>query len=234
MGLVAWTSQPTGPAASAEQSPSSQISSPSPVKQPDSNQYAPPHTGHEQASDVSSEPDTTSLSSGSLPEIALWLAGQAPKPFTYRGSQTLCSGVDSSALLVVSLQTSGSDELELPMSQESMRLLDLMLRAIDTRVTDTRQCVVQSTSTPAASSAQSTGISEPPASLASLITPSVRAVLLLDSSLSDLTRNNGDSVARLPESFTPLIRIPHPSCLLQNPALKRAAWEGLKQLKILL
>lgn len=163
-----------------------------------------------------------------MPELAQWLVEQNLASYSYRGSTVCVHGDEQSALLVVCLASKSqldNAELPLPLSAEAMRLCDLMLRAIDVQRTHIRMCAINPNELPASQPSQATPV------LSSVVTASVRAVLVLDASMMQPSANVEMDTAIVSGTSTPIVRIPHPDCLLQVPALKRCAWENLKSLK---
>lgn len=172
------------------------------------------------------------------------LAVQTLESFAYRGMMVDCIGVDSAPLIVicgavdvfgepVPMPSNAGDQSaantagDKPMSGECMQLFDLMMRSIGVARNNFRLCEVSHQK-----------LATNSRSVASLITPQTKAVLLLDGSMTtcgsssqDSSEAARDSCARLPTSQLPVWRIPHPGLLLSTPSLKRGAWENLKALR---
>lgn len=163
------------------------------------------------------------------------LAAQTLETFSYRGIMVDCIGVDTAPLMVVCSAFDAIDEpepsqsVDKPMTAECTQLFDLMMRSIGMARNNIRLCTAS----------QQTSITDA-RSVASLLTPQTRAVLLLDASMassgasgaafSESIERDTDS-ARLLPSQLPVWRIPHPELLLRTPSLKRLAWQNLKALR---
>lgn len=162
--------------------------------------------------------------------LAEWLVEQALVQFNHRGTSVSFSGSEQASLLVVCVHTdmNSQDAASIqPLNAQCTQLLKLMLQAIDLSMTDIRQCLV--TAVDSVRSASDNDGS--PETIDGLCTPHNKGVLLLDPLYSESTHQSGSDACLIPTSSLPLWRIPHPDCLLQDPALKRHAWESLKAVK---
>ena len=162
--------------------------------------------------------------------VAEWLVEQRLVTFNHRGARVNCSGSEQASLLVVCIHTdiASQDAASVqPLNAECTQLLKLMMRAIDLSMSDIRQCLVDAGYSDRSLSTHDGS----PEIIDAICTPSTRGVLLLDPQYSEHAGQSGSDASRIPTSSLPLWRIPHPHCLLQNPTLKRCAWESLKVLK---
>lgn len=181
----------------------------------------------------SASPSATQRSSATMPvnieSLAQWLAGQALSMFSYRGTSVNVVGPEQASLLVVCINRDAKSptapDLQ-PLNAECAQLLKLMLQAINLSMTDIRQCLVSN----AGSGHNGSGPGSPE-TIESLSTHHTRGILLLDPRYDSVISQSASDACLMPAISLPLWRIPHPDCLLQNPALKRSAWENLKALK---
>lgn len=164
-----------------------------------------------------------------IESLTQWLAGQSLSMFSYRGANVTVVGPEQASLLVVcinrDMKLPVAPDLQ-PLNAECAQLLKLMLHAINLSMTDIRQCLVSEAGLANSESGDST-----PDTIKSVCTHHTRGVLLLDPGYDDGICQAASDACLMPASSLPLWRIPHPDCLLENPALKRTAWENLKALK---
>ena len=170
--------------------------------------------------------------------LSQWLVEQPLVPFVYRGNSVNCIGSEQAMLLVVCLHKHEMDNEAtpvLPLSQDCASLLNQMIRAIEMPAATIRQCLIYS---PGDNDTAAETASEEACAIAYgrrgqglevVITPSVKAVLVLD--IAEQWEHANKDYALLPGSSLPVWRIPHPQILLNNTSLKRRAWENLKALK---
>ena len=139
--------------------------------------------------------------------------------------QTLASNAEpslSNAPLLVVVESIAAESAESqPAGQsvltgEAAQLFDLMMRSINLKRGDVRQCLLAGTQGP---------------TVAQSCTVQTRAVLFLSASHPDSAQG---FAGELPSSSHPVWRIPHPELLLAQPLHKRQAWESLKQVQKLL
>jgi hypothetical protein len=222
MGLVAWTSKLNESEVSVCDEPKHGIHA--------NLDSATRKADHSQAADSLQEVLHVPVGVASVrgPDLAAWLENQPLMPFSYRGSPLNVLGSEQASLVVVCMHDAATEQSQasLPLSSECASLFDLMIRAIDLPRTAVRQCVVSRTS-----ALQQTSDWQ---SFDNLLSPHVRAILVLE--LLDIWENTSvdSDAATLPGCALPMWRIPHPQILLDNPSLKRRAWESLKCLKKLL
>ena len=166
----------------------------------------------------------------SIDAVAEWLVEQSLVRFNHRGASVSCSGSEQASLLVVCLHAdilSQDGQSVQPLNAQCTQLLNLMMRAINLPMTSVRQCLVN-----VGQSGQSTPVhGSSPDTIDGICMPHTQGVLLLDPLYGERTRQSSADHCLIPTSSLPLWRIAHPECLLQNPALKRRAWESLKALK---
>lgn len=176
-------------------------------------------------------PVAATMSASIQPPVAAsdlggWLQAQTLASIEFRGGMHPVLGVAEAPLLVVLAldhpsPTAGS------MAGDDGRLFELMLRSIDMSNRDTRRCLL------ARRAADSEISPDSPARLDSLYTPGTRGVLML---MSPWTFDEADDAVelhqtRLPGSGLPVWRIAHPALLLEQPQLKRQAWQVLKNIR---
>lgn len=164
--------------------------------------------------------------SGSLELTAQWLVHQPLAHMPYRGANVVSIGSERACLLILCLHTESN--VQAPLSTEGGQLFDLMMRSIDMRRSELKQCAI---STCLCTSLSSKSV---PVHLDDVLLPQTRAVLVLDPRPDVFADDDVINKVLLPGSSLPLWRVPHPDILLAMPLLKRSAWESLKGLKRML
>ena len=166
--------------------------------------------------------------------LSQWLVEQPLVPFIYRGNSVSCIGSEQAILAVVCLyrhEMYNEVTPALPLAQDCESLLNQMMRAIELPAAAFRQCVIRSPgdNETVSETAPAIPFDRRGEGLEAVITPTVKAVLVLDDveQWHDADMND----APLPGSALPVWRIPHPRILLIDTSLKRRAWENLKALK---
>ena len=235
MGLVAWTcgkrNKESLTGSTLAQSQSHNVVPGNTAPENDSVTLDSKQTAHGFA-EVAAAPDAQGDDGVSCASLAAWVEKQPLLPFSYRGSQVSFVGAEQARLVVVCMHSEANEKMpdaSLPLSSQCASLLDLMIRAIELPGAAIRQCVV-SRSSNVGDVSETTEYS----GFDAVISPYVRAVLVLE--LHDIwqTTTVESDVASLPGSSLPIWRIPHPQILLDNSSLKRRAWENLKCVKKLL
>ena len=230
MGLVAWSSShraiaPATPATAANAR----------VKKKVAETLA--ETGAEKNVETVSA-DAGPTASNDCAALSQWLVEQPLVPFVYRGNSVSCIGSEQAMLLVVCLYKHEMDNEAtpaLPLAQDCASLLNQMMRAIEMPAATIRQCLIRSpgnnetAAETASEEASAIPFERRGQGLEVVITPSVKAVLVLD--IGEQWEHADRDYALLPGSSLPVWRIPHPRILLNNTSLKRHAWENLKALK---
>ncbi len=165
-----------------------------------------------------------------IENLGHWLLQQELAPIEFRGGLHPVLGVADAPVLVVLAQDASSPAAG-SMSGDDGRLFELMLRSIALSNRDTRRCQLASQSAVAASSGGADAHLQ--AGVGGLCSAATRGVLVL---MNPWSFDRSDTAveqhqSRLPESGLPLWRIAHPAILLDQPQLKRQAWQVLKRLR---
>ncbi len=161
--------------------------------------------------------------------LGKWVLEQALVPIEFRGGLHPVLGVAEAPLLVVLAQRAPSWQAG-SMAGDDGRLFELMLRSIALSNRDTRRCQLGHRLA-AADVVGGDAVSQ--AGVSGLCTAGTRGVLLL---MNPWSFDPGDIAveqhqSRLPGSGLPLWRVAHPAVLLEQPQLKRQAWQVLKRLR---
>lgn len=227
MGLVAWTSKrATNSEPHIKSAEHSQAESSHEAAKLSANESIEPASSPIPAK--ANELGTLTSSAATKSELPDWisqLANGALVEFSHRGKMVSCTGNDNANLIVFcdhELTNANTGEATtMPLSNQCMQLFDLMMRSIGLARNNVRMGLV----------ATPDSVPDSP-SPASIVLPQCQAVLLLDGSTDSRSEmatqpDNG----RMPQSQLPVWRIAHPQLLLDNPLLKRRAWNNLKAVK---
>ena len=188
----------------------------------------PADVGLEQTSSAAAS-DAGASPPAAIESLGQWLLQQTLAPIEFRGGLHPVLGVADAPVLVVLAQDAPSPTAG-SMAGDDGRLFELMLRSIALSNRDTRRCQLDSRPGTASASADDALLQ---AGVGGLCSAGTRGVLMLMNPWSFDVADTAveQHQSRLPESGLPLWRIAHPSILLEQPQLKRQAWQVLKRLR---
>lgn len=172
------------------------------------------------------------MASGAIPSaldaLGLWLPDQPIQRLKLYDRLVPATGPETAPLLVVVEPDADNDGVS-PLHANEAKLFELMMRAIGLSRPDVRVCLLAAGAQEGGEPSMG-GVDDAAACVSSVITPAVRAILLLQQDWSaahpsDLAADHHSLCARPPR---PLWRIAHPAVLLQRNTLKRQAWHVLQ------
>lgn len=181
-----------------------------------------------QRSDVGGPVALTDAVPSALEQLGQWLSDQPVKRLKIHDKLVPATGPETASLLVA-VQPSATNDGVSPLHADEAKLFELMMRAIGLTRQHIRVCLLADPRQEGAGDSSTEG-DDASTRVASLITPPVRALLLLQQDWATANPSNiaTDHQCFCGEPARHLWRIPHPALLLERSALKRQAWHVLQ------